>query len=85
MRPKHPTPAKPVYAGKPMKGRIKALQSGQGTGIISTVKGDVFFHKSDAEGKFFEFEVGDSVVFELVEDTISGARAQHVRSARKAR
>jgi len=86
MRPtKSAAPVKPVYAGKPTKGRIKLLIWGQGTGSISTSSGDVFFHKSEADGRFWDLKVGDPVVFELLEDAISGPRAQNVRTARKAR
>ena len=88
MRPtKNAAPVKPVYAGKPMKGKIKTLVLGQGTGSISTANGDVFFHKSDVQGSFLDLAVGDRVVFELLADAISGPRAQNVRiaPARKSR
>ena len=81
-------PSKPVYTGKQAKGRIKALTRGQGSGIISGPKGDVFFHKADFQGKFWDLNVGDRVIFELLDDSISGPRAQNVRVAtttRKAR
>jgi len=81
-------PSKPVYTGKQAKGRVKALTRGQGSGIISGPKGDVFFHKADFQGKFWDLNVGDRVVFELLDDAISGPRAQNVRVAtptRKAR
>ena len=74
--------SKPVYAGKPTKGRIKFLIRGQGSGIISAPRGDVFFHKSEVSGKFWDLNVGDRVVFELLDDSISGPRAQNVRAAR---
>jgi cold shock CspA family protein len=75
-------PSKPVYSGKRTKGRIKSIVRGQGSGIISAPTGDVFFHKADVEGKFWDLNVGDAVYFELVDDPISGARAQKVRPAR---
>ena len=85
--PSHVGPTKPVYAGKVTKGRIKALTRGQGSGIISAARGDVFFHKADFLGKFWDLQVGERVTFELLDDSISGPRAQNVRvsSARKAR
>jgi cold shock CspA family protein len=67
------------------KGKIKRLVGGQGSGTISAARGDVFFHKSDVEGKYWELQVGDPVVFELLDDPISGPRAEKVRPARKAR
>ena len=83
----HVGPSKPVYAGKQTRGRIKSLTRGQGSGIISAPRGDVFFHKADFQGKFWDLNVGDPVVFELLDDSISGPRAQNVRVApiRKAR
>ena len=75
-------PSKPVYSGKRTKGRIKSIVRGQGSGIISAPSGDVFFHKADFEGKFWDLNEGDAVLFELVDDPISGARAQKVRLAR---
>lgn len=85
--PSHVGPTKPVYAGKQTKGRIKALTRGQACGIIHGTSGDVFFHKADFQGKFWDLNVGDQVVFELLNDSISGPRAQNVRlaSTRKAR
>ena len=77
--------SKPVYAGMATKGRIKLLVRGQGSGIISAPRGNVFFHKTDVDGKFWDLSVGDSVVFELLEDSISGPRALHVRPARQAK
>ena len=72
-------PSKPVYAGKETRGRIKALTRGQGSGIISTTTGDVFFHKTDVKGEFWDLAVGDKVTFERLDDSISGPRAQNVR------
>jgi len=85
--PSHAGASKPVYAGKLTKGRIKALTRGQGSGIISAARGDVFFHKADFLGKFWDLQVGERVTFELLDDSISGPRAQKVRvaHARKAR
>lgn len=77
--PSHVGPTKPVHAGKVTKGRVKALTRGQASGIITAPRGDVFFHKADFQGQFWDLKVGDRVVFELLDDTISGPRAQNVR------
>ncbi len=77
-------PSRPVYAGKETTGRVKSLTRGQACGMISAPDGDVFFHKADFKGEFFDLQVGDKVVFELLNDTISGKRAQNVRVAPKA-
>ncbi len=74
-------PAKPVSPGKQSRGRIKGLTRGQGSGIISAPRGDVFFHKTDFQGKFFDLNVGDDVIFDLLDDSISGPLAQNVRVA----
>jgi cold shock CspA family protein len=86
-RPSRAAASKPLYSGTLTNGRIKLLVRGQGTGIISTSSGDVFFHKSDFRGTFLDLAVGDRVVFELLDDSISGPRGQNVRlaHARKAR
>jgi cold shock CspA family protein len=72
---------KPVYAGQQTRGRVKHLWGGQGSGIISAPRGDVFFHKSDVNGKYWDLKIGERVVFELLDDPISGPRAQNVRLA----
>jgi cold shock CspA family protein len=64
------------------RGRITRLSVGQGHGVIRTTSGrEVWFHRSDVrEGTSFNsFAVGHSVTFELLEDTLSGARAVGVR------
>ena len=76
-------PSRPVYAGKETTGRVKSLTRGQACGMISALESDVFFHKADFRGEFFDLQVGDKVVFELLNDTISGKRAQNVRVAPK--
>ena len=84
--PSHVGPTKPVHNGKTTRGRIKNLTRGQACGIISAARGDVFFHKADFRGKFWDLQVGEEVVFELLDDSISGPRAQNVRlSPRKSR
>jgi cold shock CspA family protein len=79
--------SKPAPPKKQTKGRIKTLTRGQACGTIHGPIGDVFFHKADFQGKFWDLNVGDMVMFDLLNDTISGPRAQNVKlaSARKAR
>ena len=74
-------------AGARFTGKIKSLSTGQGTGYIRTRDGrDFFFHKHDVEAKAYNnLNVGDSVSFEVIEDVISGARAQRVRTRRPPR
>jgi cold shock CspA family protein len=74
--------------GTPSSGRIVTLYIGQGHGFIRLSNGrEVFFHRSDLrEGiSFNAFAVGDAVVFELLEDNVSGARGVQVepRQARR--
>jgi len=66
----------------PDSGRIVRLCTGQCHGTIRMADGrDVWFHRSDMAERatFNDFRVGDSVMFELREDRISGARALRVR------
>jgi cold shock CspA family protein len=84
--------AKPVRPmdreGVPATGRIVRLFVGQGHGFIRLADDrDVFFHRSDVqEGTSFNhLEVGDPVRFELLDDTVSGRRAVHVRRSRPQR
>ena len=77
----------PLPAGERLTGKIKSLSTGQGTGYIRTRDGrDFFFHKHDVDAKAYnDLKVGDSVSFEVIEDVISGARAQRVRTRRPLR
>jgi cold shock CspA family protein len=70
-----------------MNGRIKSLTRGQGIGYIRDAKGrDVFFHKADVlDNQYNNLDEGVAVRFEVVEDRISGTRAQRVRPDRKAK
>jgi cold shock CspA family protein len=66
----------------PASGRIIALLVGQGTGFIRLgTDGKVFFHRADVQPgtSINDFELGDAVEFDLVEDPVSGARAIRVR------
>lgn len=68
-------------------GHIVRLYTGQCHGTIRTAGGrEVWFHRSDMgeRAAFNKFAVGDSVMFDLVEDRISGARALRVRRNRSA-
>jgi cold shock CspA family protein len=67
-----------------MRGRIKSFVRGQGTGYIRDEAGrDVFFHKGDVADKGYnDLEVGTQVVFEVIDDPISGARAQKIKAMR---
>ena len=74
--------------GTPSSGRIATLFIGQGHGFIRLANGrEVFFHRSDMrEGVSFNaFAVGDTVTFELLEDSVSGPRALHVEPRRPRR
>jgi cold shock CspA family protein len=62
-----------------VRGLIKLIARGQGSGIITGPNRDVFFHKSDVRGAFWDLQVGDAVTFELIDDAISGPRAQNVQ------
>jgi cold shock CspA family protein len=71
--------------GTPCSGRIVALVLGQGHGFIRITDGrKVFFHRSDVrEGVSFSgFAVDQTVMFELLEDPISGPRALQVQRRR---
>jgi cold shock CspA family protein len=69
-----------------MRGRIKSFVRGQGTGYIRDQSGrDVFFHKGDVMDKGYnDLEVGAEVSFEVIDDAISGARAQKIKALRRA-
>jgi cold shock CspA family protein len=69
-------------------GQIARLLIGQGCGFIRVGDArEIYFHRADVrEGTSFnDLNVGDPVVFELLEDRISGARALQVRRPRRSR
>ena len=68
-----------------MLGRIKSFVRGQGTGYIRDQQGrDVFFHKRDVVDKGYnDLEVGAQVSFEMIDDPISGARAQRIKAVKR--
>lgn len=64
--------------GVPDTGRIVRMFFGQGYGTIRLSDGrQVYFHRADVkEGTSInDFDVGDQVTFERLDDRISGARA----------
>lgn len=72
-------------SGTPAAGRIAKLFVGQGHGFIRMPDfGEVYFHRSEAKDgtSFSDLKVGDAVTFELLDDTVSGARALRVRRAK---
>jgi len=70
----------PERRGRPAKGRIAKLATGMGHGFIQAGGREVFFHRADLIGiKFNDLGVGDAVSFEVIEDSVSGPRAIHVR------
>ena len=76
-------PSRPIDPrGKLVSGRLVKLFVGQGHGFIRLADDrEIYFHRADLqEGTpFNDLRVGDAVKFELLEDTVSGARALRVR------
>ncbi len=70
-----------------MQGRVKSVQRGQGIGYIRDEHGrDLFFHKADVLNKGYnDLEVGTPVQFDVIDDPISGARAEHIKPVRRAK
>ncbi len=69
-------------------GRIAKLLVGQSHGFIRLADSrEVYFHRSDLEEgtAFNDFTIGDPVIFELLEDAVSGARALRVKRRRQPR
>ena len=74
--------------GKPVTGRIASIQIGQGHGYIRLPdERAVYFHRADlgTGTALYDLKVGDRVVFELLEDKVSGARALRVVRQKRAR
>lgn len=80
--PEHPRFAKrPPPALVLAAGHVARLLIGQCHGFIRLADGrEVYFHRADMgkDGSFNRLRVGDSVTFELLDDRVSGARAQRV-------
>ena len=71
--------------GAASAGRIVKLLIGQSHGFIRLADSrEIYFHRSDLEEgvSFNDFTIGDAVVFELLEDAVSGARALRVKRRR---
>jgi len=74
--------------GRAATGRVAQLRVGQSDGFIKLANARaVYFHRADLrdDTPFNTLEVGDVLKFDLIEDTVSGARALRVtRRSRKA-
>jgi cold shock CspA family protein len=77
--------AKPALPGQPTgtpaTGRITKLVRGQGQGYIRLDdRRSVFFDRRDLmNGDFNDLVIGETVAFELIEDRLSGPRAQRIQ------
>jgi hypothetical protein len=73
-------PSRNYPQGQPATGRIAKLLVGQGHGFIRLQDREVFFHRGDLRDgtAFNDLRIGDCVSFELLEDSVSGARALRV-------
>jgi cold shock CspA family protein len=68
--------------GIPETGRVVKLFVGQGHGYIRLANDcEVFFHRSDLQAgtSINDITLGDTVMFERLDDTVSGARALCIR------
>jgi cold shock CspA family protein len=68
--------------GVPDQGWIVKLFVGRGHGFIRLSNDrEVYFHRADVQDgtSINDFQVGDVVAFERIDDRVSGARAQSVR------
>ncbi len=76
---------KPEERGRRMTGRIARMSYGQSYGFIrASDRRNVFFHRKDARAALFNaLSVNDRVVFELIEDAVTGPRAVRVARASK--
>ena len=76
----------PDRRGRLSAGRIAKLLVGQGHGYIRAGNDrDIFFHRADLDEtvSFNDLAVDDAVTFELLEDSVSGARAVHIKKRRQ--
>ena len=85
-------PGKPVRSddarGRRASGKIVNILTGRGHGFIRLPdEREVYFHRADLqEGTSFnDLQVGDAVTFELLEDTVSGARALRLGRPKRSR
>ena len=76
-KPNQPLPP----TGRPARGQIVRIHSGQSHGFIRDEDSrEVFFHRSDVtRSSFNDLATGDPVTFRLTDDITSGPRATHVR------
>jgi len=74
---------KPEERGQRTSGRILRVLYGQSYGLIRIQdRRHVFFHRKDARASLFNaLEPGDRVIFELIEDPLTGPRAVRVSRA----
>lgn len=75
-------PSRNEPRGKPATGRMAKILVGQGHGYIRLRDDrEVFFHRGDLCEctAFNDLRVGDTVTFELFEDSVSGARALRIK------
>ena len=82
-RPAAGPPKTPI--GIPRSGRVARLRLGHGDGFIRIGNArDIYFHRADLHDStaFNTLRIGDIVIFELIEDAVSGARG--VRVSRRA-
>src|SRR5207248_1409500 len=78
--------SRPDPRGRVVTGRIATMLVGQGHGFIRLADTrEVYFHRADLQqGTVFnDLSVGATVTFELLEDTVSGARALRVVRQRR--
>jgi cold shock CspA family protein len=85
-------PLKPYRSDEPSgpraTGRIVTILVGRGDGFIRLAnERKIYFHRADLqEGtSFHDLQIGDVVQFELLEDSVSGARALKVMRPKRTR
>lgn len=81
-------PTRPDTRGRFVTGRIVRMLVGQSHGFIRLAdKREIYFHRADLKDgtAFNDLRIGDAVKFELLEDTVSGARALNVVRRRQSR
>ena len=74
-------PLRTDLRGRPATGRIARLLVGQCHGFIRlSDEREIFFHRGDLRTgtAFNDLRIGDPVTFEILEDSVSGARALRV-------
>jgi cold shock CspA family protein len=71
---------KPEERGQRANGRVARMLYGQSYGMIRMDdRRQVFFHRKDAKAALFnKLDIGDRVVFELIDDSLTGPRAVRV-------